>query len=45
MKFDSLEMESPQHFPTVAHALELFGKELEPLMERGECDESSDKTP
>ncbi|XP_030953403.1 uncharacterized protein LOC115976334 isoform X1 [Quercus lobata] len=45
MKFDSLEMESPQHFPTVAHARELFGKEQEPLMERGECDESSDKTP
>ncbi|XP_075635412.1 uncharacterized protein LOC142607702 [Castanea sativa] len=45
MKFDSLEMESPQHFPTVAHARELFGKEQEPLMERGECDESSDKSP
>lgn len=45
MKFDSLEMESPQHFPTVTHARELFGKEQEPLMERGECDESSDKSP
>ncbi len=45
MKFDSLEMENPQHFPTVAAVPELYGKEQEAIMESGECDETSDKNP
>lgn len=45
MNFDSMEMESPQYFPTVAHARELFGKEQEPPMERGNVMKAQIKPP
>ena len=42
MKFDSLEIENPQHFPVVTAVPELYRKSF---MESGECYETFDKTP
>uniref|UniRef100_A0A7N2MYK4 Uncharacterized protein n=1 Tax=Quercus lobata TaxID=97700 RepID=A0A7N2MYK4_QUELO len=41
-KFDSLEMENPQHLPTSVAVHEHFEKDQEPVIERSEHDETSE---
>ncbi|KAL4652919.1 hypothetical protein ACB092_01G266000 [Castanea dentata] len=41
-KFDSLEMENPQHLPTSVAVHEHFEKNQEPVIERSEHDETSE---
>lgn len=41
-KFDSLEMENPQHLPTSVAVHEHFGKDQEPAIEKSEHDETSE---